>query len=212
MPIRRPVNASLVPNFDFEFAPPGNTPTSANNVYINNTAGGTSLDYTYKWGMSKGGNASAALFDSSEKYKGTYSLKLSTLAANAFVQAKLIAAAITQRNLYERAIRVLPSTSYTVSFWMKTNLVSGSSASGARMALVQYDSAGNALTTTLTPAVTTTTGWTKYTLTFTTNASCIFIDPQPRVTGNDGAATLIMDAWFDEIYLTPTTPVTRQLV
>lgn len=57
--------------------------------------------------------------------------------------------------------------------------------------------------------VVTSTDWTKYELTFTTGATVRFITPSCLVTGNDGDGTLIMDAWFDNITLYPTTAITR---
>ena len=53
--------------------------------------------------------------------------------------------------------------------------------------------------------VKTTTDWTLYTVTFTTAANTVYLAFDHRVYGHQGAATLIMDAWFDDIYLAPTT-------
>ncbi len=56
----------------------------------------------------------------------------------------------------------------------------------------------------------TTTDWTYFTYTFTTDSNINYIKTAFRI-NNDGAATLIMDAWFDDIQLYPTTPVTRNV-
>lgn len=211
MPTRRLVNDNLLNNADFESAPGGGIATTNTSVWIDGTANGSATNEVYGWSTNRGGTASA-LFDPSTKYEGSYSLKLSTLATGSFMQARRVLGTATHQKLRINSATVAASTSYTLTFYMKTNLVSGSAASGARIAAVQYNAAATALTTGQSTAVTTTTDWTLYTLTFTTQSTCNFLDIQCRVTGNDGSATLIMDAWFDNIILTPTTPVTRTVV
>lgn len=58
----------------------------------------------------------------------------------------------------------------------------------------------------------TTTDWTFYTTTFTTGATTSYIVFDHRVYGHQGAATLIMDAWFDDIYLAKTTNPGRVVI
>lgn len=208
---RRSVNDNLLANGDFEIAPAGTTATTATNVWIDGSANGSATNDQYGWCTNRSGTASA-LFDTSDKYSGSYSLKLSSLATNSFMQARSVLGTASHQKLRLNGVIVLPSTSYTLTFYMKTTVVSGSATSGARVAVVQYNAAATSLTTNQSTAVLTSTDWTQYTLTFTTQATCNFIDVQCRVTGNDGTATLIMDAWFDALYLTPTTAVTRTAV
>jgi len=101
-------------------------------------------------------------------------------------------------------IGVLPNTSYTYSFRMKTNYVSGDSNDGAYIGFKERNQSGTNTTTTQTMKVKTTTDWTYYTGSFTTSSTTVVIDPQPTVAASTGAATLIMDAWFDDIVLKPT--------
>lgn len=211
MVTRRAINDTMLKNGTFELAPAGSTPTTSTSVWIDGTAGGSATNDQYGWSTNKGGTANA-LFDSTEKYSGSYSLKLSTTAVSSFMQARMVLGTANHQRLRLNGVVVSPSVSYTVSFKMKTNLVSGSSTSGARVAAVQYNAAATALTTTQSTAVVTTTAWTSYSFTVSTQATCNFLDIQCRVTGNDGSATLIMDAWFDDIVLTPTTAITRTLV
>lgn len=211
MATRRPIWDNLQKNGDFELAPNFVAATTSTSVFITGTATGSATDDTYTWATNKGGSGSAQ-FDSSEKYEGKPSIKVSTLATGSFMYARTIAGAATNQKLRLGANVVQPNTSYTATFRMKTNLISGSSNSGARLAAVQYNGAASALTTNLSTAVTTTSGWTEYTLTFTTQATCNFVELQCRVTGNDGAATLIMDAWFNKVVFRPTTEIVRTAV
>lgn len=208
---RKLVWENLIPNGDFETVPVGTTPTNTTAVFINGTAAGSGTDNTCFWGTSKSGT-STALFDSTEKYSGSYSMKLSLGATGSFIYARSSAGSVTHQKLRQQMILVSPSTSYTLTYWLKTNVISGSAASGGRIGVVQYSGAASALTTTQGTAVVTTTGWTQYTHTFTTQATCNFLDVQARCVGSDGAATLLMDAWFDDIVLRQTTAITRQAI
>lgn len=211
MATRRPIWDNLQKNGDFELAPAFVAPTTSTSVFITGTATGSATNDAFTWATNKGGTGQA-MFDLAEKYSGAYSMKVSTQAAASFMYARTVPGTATNQKLRLNAITVNPNTSYTVTFRMKTNLVSGASNSGARMAVVQYNGAATALTTVLSTAVTTSTGWTEYSFAFTTQATCNFIELQCRVTGNDGAATLIMDAWFDDIAVKPTTQTVRQAV
>lgn len=208
---RRATWDNLQRNGDFELSPAFVAPTTSTSVFITGTATGSATNDAYTWATNKGGTATAQ-FDTAEKYSGSYSMKVSTTATGSFMYARTIAGTATHQKLRLGAINASPSTSYTVEGYIKTNLVSGSAASGARIALVQYNSAATALTTSMTTAVTTTTEWTRYTFAVTTQATCNFIEVQCRVVGNDGTATLIMDAWFDDVIVRPTTEVVRSSV
>lgn len=211
MATRKAIWPTLTHNGDFETVPVGTTATTNTNVWIDGTANGSATDDRNSWATNRGGTASA-LFDNSVSHSGTYSLKLATLATGSFMQARQVLGTANHLKLRVNGIVVLPSTSYTLTGWIKTTANSGAANSGARFAIVQYNSAATALTTGLSTAVTTTTGWTQYTVTFTTQATCNFVDIQCRVTGNDGTATLIMDAWFDDLVFRPTAEVTRTAV
>ena len=96
---------------------------------------------------------------------------------------------------------------------MKTNYVSGDSDDGAYIQFTdRNDSNGTSLTSTTSTKVKTTTDWTQYTGTFTTNVGANCLDVLMFVKGNSGTATLIMDAWFDDIYLAPTTNPGRVVI
>lgn len=211
MAVRRSIWENLQKNADFELIPTFVAPTTSTSVFVTGTAGGSATDNTYTWATNKGGTAQV-FFDTAEKHSGSSSIKVSTLATGSFMYARTVPGSATNQKLRDYAIIVAPNTSYTVEFWMKTNLVSGSAASGARLALVQYNNAASALTTTQSTAVLTTTDWTKYSFSVTTQATCSFLEIQCRVVGNDGSATLIMDGWFDDIVIRPTTEIVRTAV
>lgn len=213
--IRKQVNGNLVYNGDFEYAPVVNAAqTSGVNRWIDGSAGGA-LDPAgrhFGWGTITMTGTVAAQYDTTVKYSGNASLKLSTTATGSVIYVRTSKGTSASDIQSPTVIPVLPSTSYTMTYRMKTNLVSGSASSGASGAISERNGGFATVLTTRGTAVTTTTDWTQYSITVTTGATTRFICPDLGVTGNDGAGTLIMDAWFDDIVLTPTTPITRTAV
>lgn len=211
---RKLVNNNLVYNGDFEIAPPAatNVATTAGDRWIDGTAGGTSIlnDRIFGWGFWNYTGSYAAKFDTSVKYSGTASMKISTTATGSTAGVRVALSGYT--NQKQMLIPILPSTSYTYSVQVKTNVVSGSATTGARVQFVAATGAlGNGTTTTVVTGLITTQDWTQYTGTFTTAATDRFITPSLQIIGNDGTGTLIMDMWIDDIQLYPTTPVTRNI-
>jgi len=210
---RKTVNNNMVYNGDFSIVPPTNVLQTTAYKWLNGTATGAANGGTvspsiavdrvfgiYYW--DKGGSG-GIMIDTTNQYNGKNSLKMSTTAVSSFVTASM---GDFNRDDY---ISVLPSTSYTYSFWMKTNYVSGDATSGAYMHIKPFSGNRTAGTSTTTTTVKTTTDWTQYTGTVTTTSTARWLSLMPNIAGNGGAATLIMDAWFADIQLYPTTPVTR---
>lgn len=208
--IRKQVNGNLVYNGDFEYAPVVNVATTTGSRWIDGTAGGSATNSIFGRYLVGAGTYSG-LFDSSTKYSGSYSLKISTLAtaSQVYVQPTTGTSASL---LQQYAIPVLPSTSYTLTYKMKTNYVSGDSNDGAYGEISEFTGAGGLVLATTGTKVKTTTDWTTYTVTLTTGATTRYAVLYQRIFGHTGSATLIMDAWFDDITLTPTTPITRTAV
>lgn len=209
---RKTVGGNLVYNGDFSIAPVVNVPMTGDYAWINGTSTGTTAQGypIFGWFKYSYGGTQSAMIDTSELLNGKPSLKLSTLVANSYVGMAInsLDAGYHKWN----NIPCLPNTSYTASVWVKTNLVSGTANSGARITISQLtgtgiNSAGSGLA--LLTSLVTTTGWTKYEGTFTTSATARFLVPELRLLGQDGAATLIMDAWFADIQLRPTAPEAR---
>lgn len=202
---RRAIWDNLLKNGDFSSYPVGVIPTTAATAWIDNTNAGSLVNDSYGWAIAKSGAGTASALLNA----GT--LKLAITVANATVDARRVQSTITNEKLRKNAVWVQPSTSYTITFRMKTNYVSGDS-TGARMAIVQYDGANAALTTTNSTAVKTTTDWTDYSVVITTQATCNFIDPRPTLIGVTAPSTLLMDVEFDDIVIRTTTPIVRQAV
>lgn len=204
---RRPANGNLVENFDFEVAPTFVAATATRNRWIDGTSGGSTANTTYKWALNDTNSSSSnvtAQFDTVSPNKGLYSMKLSTLGVNR-VACVATAKSNSVADVSATSLRINPNTSYTYSVWMKTNYVSGDSDDGAYVQFTERNAAASSIASTTTTKVKTTTGWTKYTGTFTSSATTVYLDILLFVRGTTGAATLIMDAWFDDIYLAPTT-------
>lgn len=210
---RVPANGNLVKNFDFEVAPTFVAATATSARFIDGSSGGSTTNGTYKWAILSGstGGTFSSQFDSSVFNAGAYSIKLSTLATASKLDVSPVIN-ITAANLPLQGIPVNPSTSYTVSYRMKTLANSGSATSGATVTIQERDAAaGNSVSNTGTK-IQTTTDWTTYTFSFTTASTTVYLVPRLSVNGSDGAGTLIMDAWFDDIYLAPTTNPGRVVI
>lgn len=202
---RTAVEGNLVKNFDFEVFPTLVAPTTTRQRWIDGSAGGSSANQTCKWclnGTNSSSTGIAAQFDTVEKFSGLASMKVSTTLVNSVAAVSNVLTS-TQSDVEAGAIRIKPNTTYAYRFRMKTNYVSGDSASGAFIQFTERNASGSAIQSTLSTFVKTTTGWLEYTGTFSTLSTSVWMTPILFVTGNSGAATLIMDAWFDDISITP---------
>jgi hypothetical protein len=204
---KRKTVENLLTNGDFEYAPSFTAATNTTSRWIDGTAGGSGASQSpYTWGIFGASLSTSAQFDTAQTKTGQYSLKLSTLSANRICT---VAPQIAVTN--QGIPPALPSTTYSYSFWMKTNKTSGDSA-GAYIDFLERVGSGSAGTSHLSTQVNTTTDWTYYSGSFTTTANCRFITPKLFVEGNTGTATLIMDAWFDDITLVKSPVQTRTAV
>jgi len=211
--VRPLVNQNLVYNGDFSIAPAVNVPQTTAYRWLDGTATGIVsagiTDFTgkiygiYYWDRTSG--AGSIMIDTTERMNGKNSLKISPSTAGTANTASIGAFFVGQY------ISVLPNTSYTLTGWMKTNYISGDSVSGARFYSVLKNGARGDVTTTTHTAIKTTTDWTFYTRTFTTGATIRFATILMQIAGNSGAATLLMDAWFADIVLKPTTATVRAI-
>jgi hypothetical protein len=209
---RREVD-NLVFNGDFEYAPAFTAATNTAARFIDGTASGSISNSIYGWSVS-GSNGFAAQFDTTEYKTGTKSMKISTTNTGSYVELFVPTYQNDKATYFGKVIPIQPNTSYTYSFWMKTNLVSGTATNGAYMALL-FSAANGGSNASCTPTINTTIvkttqNWTQYSGTFTTTSVDAFVQINLRIYGHQGTATLIMDAWFDDIVLTKTTPDTRQ--
>jgi len=192
----------LIRNSDFEAAPSFVAATNTNQRWIDGTAAGSTTNDMYGWSTFVMAGSATARFDSSTSNSGVNSLKLSTLATGSQIQCGLLPL-LSASKTPQYAVPIKPNTKYTVTCAVKTQLNSGSAFSGAAILFREVQADGVTLgSANAGSPILTTTGWTLYTRTFTTASTTAFIAVIPRVTGNDGSATLIMDAWFDDITIT----------
>lgn len=201
---RVPANGNLVKNFDFEVAPTFVAAQATSARWIDGTSAGSTTNSTYKWAFAQETGTGLVQYDSSTAHLGTYSMKLSTTATGSLVQVAPVLST-NAADVVISGIRATPSTDYTLTFWMKTNYVSGDSNDGAYILVSFSDSFGTGLSSASSTKIKTTTDWTQYTLNFTTTSLTQIIYPRLRIEGSTGTGTLIMDAWFDDIYLAKTT-------
>lgn len=198
--IRQPISPNIVRNGNFDITPPIGVATTAISSFIDGTASGTSNvnNNTFgNWALISG---QAGQFD-----QGGIKLTVSTGSVGEISNVL----SNTGANVLATNQKVEPNTTYSVSFRMKTEFT-GTATTGAYFAFTTNSVVGGTITAFTTPGVKTTTEWTPYSFTFTTNASARFSRIRLLVTGSDGAATLAGSAWFDDIVVTPTVPVTRQ--
>jgi len=195
---RPAVGEAFVLNGDFTTVPTLVAPQTTTG-YIDGTATGSAVPIAgSNWAVFGINNSITAEIDATETYNGKATLKLATTDVNSRVTAQNILSATRAGML--QAIPVLPSTAYTVTFAMKTNVTSGDSNDGAIVSIVERTSEGAQVIVNAITAVKVTQDWTVYTVPFTTAATTCFITLRPAVTGNTGAATLIMTAWFADFH------------
>lgn len=198
---------NIIYNGGFEIKPTFVAATAAGNRWIDGTSGGSQAQRSgWGWGIINASTAGtfSSQFDTTTFQSGAAALRVSTLATNSNLSignARGTTAADMNRGL----IPILPSTTYIYSFWMKTNYVSGNSNTGAFVTFSQRTAAGASTAETSSSAgnIKITTDWTNYTGTFTTDNDAAYLLMKLGVTGNTGTATLIMDAWYDNIVVYP---------
>lgn len=204
--VRDLVGGNLAYNPGFEFAPPTNVAMVNALNWFDGTSGGSSTNSLFGWRLSgQNGGHYSGMFDSANSHTGNYSLKISTTAINCAVSGGN--GSFGSKSPY--SINISPSTSYTLTFWMKTVANSGSANTGAYFEVREYSGSNLQVGSHTTTGVTTTTGWTQYKIIWTTASTCSYLMLVYQLVGNDGTATLIMDAWFDDIFLQQTALLAR---
>lgn len=206
---RKLVNDNLVYNGDFEYAPVVNVAQTSGSTWIDGSSAGQTTGSTSIFGFSTSTitGSWAVLFDKTTANSGSTSLKISTTGTASYIS--VFSSRTRSPAATPIGFDVLPNTSYICSVAIKTNLVSGSATTGARVRFLERNGFLVTVVTNATPSITTTTNWTTYSQTFTTGSATRYILPILEIVGNDGTGTLIMDAWFDDIQLRQTTLPTR---
>jgi hypothetical protein len=150
------------------------------------------------WAFGTSGGWSAT-WDSSVFRSGKRSVKLSTLNTSSSVQALWGSTTLSSNYINTK---VQPSTEYTLTAWVKTE---NTAADGAYIYGVNYNAylAGLGTAFTTNKVVGTNEEWTKIEATFTTHANASRMLLYCKI--GTGA---VANAWFADIRLTPTTPIT----
>lgn len=189
---------NLVANSDFEIVPTFVAAQTTSGKWIDGTSTGSSSNSTSKWAFLTKAGTGQVQFDTTNKHAGTASLKISTTAVASNMEvANVTTTAASQ--VYLQGLSVLPSTTYTLNFWLKTNVTSGDSSDGAFILVSFRDSTGAGISSNSSSKVKVTQDWTFFSSTFTTTSATKIIYVRPSVNGSTGTGTLIMDAWFDDI-------------
>lgn len=202
------ISNAPIRNAGFDYQPAFTAASNTQATWIDGTAAGTTTDPGYGWAVLEKTGTAAAQFDTSTAAVGSGSMKLSTLATGSLITVSNIRLTTDP----SQACPASGSTAYTCTFRMKTNVTSGDSNNGASIAFVERNAAGTLLASNTSTEVKTTTDWTLYTVSFTSNASTVWIAPRLQCTGSTGAGTLIMDAWFDDIKISASTIYNRSAV
>jgi hypothetical protein len=206
---RRDINNLLI-NGDFEYVPTFTAATNTSGKFIDGTAAGSNSS-TYKW-IGCALNATRTVqFDTSVYYSGSASIKFTqtgTTTAFGIATSTANVASTTTPLTGNLLISVLPSTSYTISGWVKTNKVAGGGSEGILIRVWEYDSLnstsynGNSRDTSSINGI---SDWTQVSTTFTTAATTKAVNIIVQFTSTDSAST----AWVDDVVFGQTTPMTR---
>lgn len=203
------VGGNLVYNGDFEYAPPFTAATNVANRFVDGTAAGSTTNALFGWATNYFAGSGEVAISTVSPISGLGSLRISTKAIN----SQIYATTASFNNVSgSKTYRANENTSYTLNYKLATSVISGAANTGAGIEIRFFDGSGSTISTVATTSLTTTAPTTVYSKVFTTPTNTRYIAIQPRITGNDGTGTLIMDAWFDDIDLRPTTPVIRGVV
>lgn len=197
---RQSIN-NLVRNGDFEFAPEFTAEQTANGTWIDGTATGSSSAYQYGWAIPAGASASAfkVSYDSTVSYSGSNSLKVEVTNATGFAIITNYSPSVPASK--DKLIPCLPSTSYTLTAKVKTLNVATYK---VFIRLRTISGAYATISTQISDYLNGTNDWTTLSVVYTTEANARFIAPMFGL--EPGQASTV---WFDDITLSPTTPITR---
>lgn len=212
-PNRLSLGSNIVYNGDFSRQPLNNTNgTTTDDRWVDGTTTGSyitfAVDSHYGWATNNSAFASSAQFDTS---KGYNAMLLSSVSAGTNMEVAPYSSD-TVANRIRYGIPASNNTSYTLSFDLETELISGDSNDGAYIFVREYGTNGATLATNSSSKIKISSSKTTYTLTYTTNIRTQYMCPVMSIIGNSGAGTLNIKAWFSNLSLVPTTAFSRSLV
>lgn len=188
-------------NGDFTTVPTFVAPQTTTG-YIDGTATGSAVPIAgSNWALSGRDNDVEAYFDTVNTCNGKPSLYMATTGVNSRITVQN--ALTTTGAGLEYLIPIKPSTAYVAKVRLKTTYVSGDSDAGAFCAFVERTSSGaQAVVNNSTVVKTTTADFVEYSVPFTSGATSVFLTLRPQITGNTGAATLIMSMNVADFHVT----------
>lgn len=202
---KRSVNANMVLNGDFEYAPPFTAITTGGNVWLDGSAAGSATNDLFRWYKINGAGAYAASFDSTTKYAGNYSIKMEETDATG--RGRLLTAPFesgtTAALIAQYGIPASASTDYDVSAYIKTNLANASS---VRIIVLFYTATGTQSGSYMGPFQASTQDFTLATGRFTTASTTAYLVIKLDDNTASGAAHQV---WFDSVSLLPVYPEGR---
>lgn len=204
---RYTIGDNLVYNGDFEYVPQTNVAQTTGGNWIDGTSTGSANNYLFGWFPYNYTSSYACKFDTTVSHSGKASMKISTTGTASTIGLRVN----TTANYKYNNIPVTPYNIYSYSFWVKTQVTSGTATTGFRILLTTQTGSGNdSVSTTVVTGLKTTQDWTQYTGFITANSSAQYITPVLQIIGNDGTGTLIMDAWIDDIEIRDTNVQARR--
>lgn len=202
---RNQVGGNLVKNGDLSYVPVVNVAgNTSSTLWIDGTASGSATNSLFGFVFYRNAATADCIFDKTTLFNGNPTLKFSTYdvtGAGFFDIGPGIAASISVTNV-QRGIKILPSTSYTLTGWIKTNNVP---TNGAFIQFTSYDANGTRFDNIASTKLAGTNDWTFISLIVTSSASARFA----TVGLMRNVAGTISDTWFANITLKPTINIVR---
>lgn len=193
---RRRMGQPFIKNARMENIPQLTAATTANQTWIDGTAGGSLTNRTYGWGAPNITPSAAASFDATTTHFGHGSIKIET-----FDAAGTAAISVYRSTPSGFALPVEPGKSYTLRAWAKCQAATNQGVNIAPRTLTNSYATINTYTGN---TIGGTTDWTLLTVTFTTEANAAYVVPLLRYAPGQAGV-----CWFDEIDLLPNFIVER---
>lgn len=188
------ISSLRVHNGDFETVPTFVAATNTSSRWIDGTAGGANCQASnYGWFLRVFAATITAQFDTSVKYAGSASMKVSATNGRGEVMTDSV-----DTPYRVRCIPIEPSTQYTITAKVKTSNITGSGVMlyyREHSASAQTAESGSSL-------ITGTNDWTTVTLQFTSASNSRFLVVGLRVSAAGQLSS--GDAWLDDITITTT--------
>jgi len=187
-----------IKNGGFEYAPPFTASTTLTQKWIDGTANGSATNNKYGWGNCALAGSVSSSFDFYSYNTGIKSLLITQNDVGSIIAVcNYEIGGASAMSKY--GIGILPQKTYYFSVDAKTVYREGDS-TGVQLSFCYRNSLGTLINCIKPTAIKTTTNWTTYNYSGKTiDNTAIYVVPKMSIEGSGGAATLLMDAWIDNI-------------